>query len=88
MDADIAAARARLRWRRTPEEADTLRARLVREGYPLSDLTARENEQFWWSLVGRRRRGQLLTLLGIADTELEVAIDRVRRQRRAVTGRQ
>ena len=76
-----------MRQRRSPEEADALRARMVREGYPLASLTARENEQFWWSLVGRRRRPQLLSLLHISETELEHGIERVRRQRRSVTGR-
>jgi hypothetical protein len=50
-------------------------------------LTPRENEQFWWSLVGRRRHPQLLALLGMNEPQLAAAIDRVRRQRRAVTGR-
>ena len=77
----------RLRQRRSPEEADALRARMVREGYPLAELSARENEQFWWSLVGRRRRPHLLPLLRMTQTELERGIERVRRQRRQVTGR-
>ena len=77
----------RARWRRTPEEADALRARMVREGYPLAELSARENEQFWWSLVGRRRRPLLLSLVHMSETELERGIERVRRQRRQVTGR-
>jgi hypothetical protein len=77
----------RLRQRRSPEEADAVRARMVREGYPLAELSARENERFWWSLVGRRRRPQLLSLLRLTETELERGIERVRRQRRQVTGR-
>jgi hypothetical protein len=79
----------RQRQRRSPEEADAVRARMVREGYPLAELSARENEQFWWSLVGRRRRRrpQLLALLRMTETELEWGIERVRRQRRQVTGR-
>jgi hypothetical protein len=77
----------RQRQRRSPEEADALRARMVRAGYPLAELSARENEQFWWSLVGRRRRPQLLSLLRMTETELERGIERVRRQRRQVTGR-
>jgi hypothetical protein len=60
---------------------------MVREGYPLTELSARENEQFWWSLVGRRRRSQLLTLLRMTEAELEQGVERVRRQRRRVTGR-
>ena len=73
--------------RRTPEEADQLRARMIREGYPLLDLTPRENEQFWWTLVNQRRRPQLLALLGITYDELHAALDRVRRQRQVTTGR-
>lgn len=74
-------------WRRTPEKADAIRAQMVRDGYPLAILTQRENEQFWWSLVGRRRRSQLLALLCIGEDELVRAIDRVRKQRQATTGR-
>jgi hypothetical protein len=77
----------RQRLRRSPEEADALRACMVRAGYPLAELSARENEQFWWSLVGRRRRPQLLSLLRMTETELERGIECVRRQRRQVTGR-
>ena len=77
-------ARAR---RRSPEEADQLRARMILEGYPLPDLTSRENEQFWWSLVGQRRRPHLLALVGMTDDELRTATDRVRRKRQAITGR-
>jgi hypothetical protein len=87
VDDDNASAATPARGRRTPEEADALRAHLVRQGYPLAMLTPRENEQFWWSLVGRRRRPQLLALLGMNEPQLAAAIDRVRRQRRAVTGR-
>ena len=76
-----------MRQRRSPEEADAVRARMVREGYPLAGLSTRENEQFWWSLVGRRRRPQLLSLLRMTEAELEHGIERVRRQRRHVTGR-
>jgi hypothetical protein len=60
---------------------------MVREGYPLADLSARENEQFWWSLVGRRRRPQLLSRLRVTEAELERGIDRVRHQRQRLTGR-
>jgi hypothetical protein len=60
---------------------------MVREGYPLAELSARENEQFWWSLVGRRRRPQLLKILHMTDARLEHGIDRVRHQRQRTTGR-
>ena len=60
---------------------------MIREGYPLLDLTPRENEQFWWTLVNQRRRPQLLALLQMTDDKLCAALDRVRRQRQATTGR-
>lgn len=60
---------------------------MIRDGYPLPDLTPRENEQFWWTLVNQRRRPQLLALLGMSDDELRMALNRVRQQRKATTGR-
>lgn len=75
------------RRRRTPEEADALRARLVREGYPLPDLTHEENERIWMSLVARRRRPHVLRLLGMTESQIEGAIGRLRTQRLLVRHR-
>ena len=60
---------------------------MVREGYGLPELNARERAQVWWSLVGRRRRPHLLARLGMSEPQLDAAIDQVRGQRRAVTSR-
>ena len=58
-----------------------LRARLVREGYPLSDLTPEENERYWASLVSGRRRAHLRQLLDMTDAEIDTIIVRLRAQR-------
>jgi hypothetical protein len=63
--------------RRTWEEMDRLRARMVREGFPLPELTATENERVWRSLTGRRRRPQLQALLGISDGQIDQALARM-----------
>lgn len=70
-----------MRRRRTPYEADILRARLVREGYPLPDLTLEENERYWVSLVSHRRRAHLRQLLDMTDTQIDAEVARVRTQR-------
>lgn len=58
-----------------------LRARLVREGYPLPDLTPEENERYWASLVSRRRRAHLRQLLDMTDTDIDAEVARLRTQR-------
>ncbi len=73
--------------RRTWEEMDALRARMVHEGYALADLDDRERERVWRSLAGHTRRHELQALLRMNDGQVEVAVARVRAQRLLATGR-
>jgi hypothetical protein len=66
---------------------DRLRARMVREGYPLPDLIPEVNERVWYSLAGRRRRPQLQALLGLRDDEIDAQVRSLRAQRTALTGK-
>lgn len=56
---------------------------MVREGYPLPDLTSAENERIWTSLIQRRRRPQLAALLELPDTEIDARITALRETRPA-----
>jgi|GEM_PF-2504050 len=71
--------------RRTWEKMDALRARMVRVGGPLPDLTEAENERVWRSLTSRRRRPQLQGLLGMSDGQIDQTLARMRVVRRIVT---
>lgn len=72
--------------RRSPQEADALRARMVREGYPLADLTPKENERLWMSLTQRRRWDKLQALTGLDDLALRQRVRAVTRQRQEWRG--
>jgi hypothetical protein len=54
---------------------------MVKEGYMLDGLTAKERERVWYSLAQRRRREQLCELLGLPDAEVTRLVAAVRRQR-------
>jgi len=71
--------------RRTWEEMDALRARMVQAGGPLPDLTDAENERVWRSLTSRRRRPQLQTLLGMSDAQIDQVIAHMRLVRSMLT---
>ncbi len=73
--------------RRSWEEMDGLRARMVREGYALDAFDARERERVWRSLAGGTRRAELLQLLGVSERELQALVSRVRVERLQLTGR-
>jgi len=73
--------------RRTWEQMDTLRARMVREGFPLADLTAAENVRVWRSLTARRRRPELQAVLGMTDGQIDQALTRMRLVRQLRTPR-
>jgi len=86
------------RWRRvapvlprkrrlTLEQMDAIKARMLREGYPLSDGTAQGNETIWRSLTRRVRRPQLQALLGWTDAQIDARVRELRKQRRDLTGR-
>jgi hypothetical protein len=57
---------------------DALRARMVRIGGPLPDLTEAENDRVWRSLTSHRRRPQLQALLGMSNAQIDQALARVR----------
>jgi hypothetical protein len=84
---DESASRPKARHRRTWEEMDALRARMVREGFPLAELTGAENWRVWQSLLTRRRRPQLQALLGMTEQQLEAATAQLRLQRQLVKER-
>lgn len=72
--------------RRSPEQADRLRARMLREGYPLGDLTHKENERLWLSLTQRRRWDKLQALTGWDDGALRQRVRALSRQRQTLRG--
>jgi hypothetical protein len=55
----------------TPEQADQLRARIIREGYPLGDQDRAMNERLRRSLLTQTRRSQLKHLTNMSDAQLE-----------------
>jgi len=64
---------------------DALRARMIRVGGPLPDLTDAENDRVWRSLTSRRRRPQLHALLGMSDAQIDQVLARMRRARAVFT---
>ena len=75
------------RHRRSPVEADALRARMIAEGYPLGDLTMRENHRIWVSLTQRRRWQHLQWLTGMSDAALAARVKAISHQHYALTER-
>lgn len=74
------------RGRRTPEQMDVLRVQMLTAGYPLAELSEKENERVWGSLIEKRRQSQVLALLSWTPAQYDEALKRVRQQRQA-TGR-
>lgn len=60
---------------------DALRARMMREGYLLKELTPKERERVWYSLAQKRRRSQLAALLGVPEDALDALVTQVRKER-------
>jgi hypothetical protein len=58
----------------TPEQADQLRARMIREGYPLADQDRAMNERLRQSLVMQTRRSQLKKVTNMSDAQLSKRI--------------
>lgn len=58
----------------TPEQADQLRARMIREGYPLEDQERAMNERLRQSLIVQTRRSQLKKLTNMSDAQLSKRI--------------
>ena len=75
------------RSRRTPAEADDLRARMIREGYPLAGISTKENNRLWVTLTQERRWGHLQRLTGMTAAALRVRIKQINAQHLARTGR-
>ena len=84
---DAVASSGSARRRLTPEEMDALKARLVREGYPLHDSTKQGNETIWKSLTRGVRRGHLLALLAMTPEQYDQRLPELRRHHFAATGR-
>ncbi|MGZ3602400.1 MAG: hypothetical protein ACXWQ5_22790, partial [Ktedonobacterales bacterium] len=74
------------RGRRTPEQMDVLRVQMLTEGYSLAELSEKENERVWGSLIEKRRQAQVLALLSWSPAQYDEALKRVRQQPQA-TGR-
>lgn len=72
------------RSRRTPEQMDVLRVQMLAEGYPLAELSEKENERVWGSLIEKRRQAQVLALLSWSSAQYDEALKRVRQQRQAI----
>ncbi|MGZ3611992.1 MAG: hypothetical protein ACXVBU_18215, partial [Ktedonobacteraceae bacterium] len=51
--------------RRTPEQLDDLRARMIREGYPLDGVSIQDSNDVWKTLTQRRRWDRLQALTGL-----------------------
>ena len=79
---DEVAGQASGRRRRHPTEVDELRARMLLQGFPLPDLTPKENERLFSSLLHRRRLPLVLARAGFDEQDYTYALDRLRQQRR------
>jgi hypothetical protein len=60
---------------------DALRAQMARQGYAVPDLTPKERERVWYSLVRKRRRAQLTAALHLDEDEIDALVARVRQDR-------
>lgn len=69
--------------RRSFEQMDLLRARMLSEGYPLAELSDAENERVFQSLVQKRRQPQVLEQLNWDESRYEAVLRQVRTQRQA-----
>lgn len=69
--------------RRSFEQMDLLRARMLSEGYPLAELSDAENERVFQSLAQKRRQPQVLEQLNWDEGRYEAALRQVRMQRQA-----
>jgi hypothetical protein len=65
---------------------DALRAQMALYGYDVPDLTPKERERVWHSLVGRRRRAQLAEALRLDDDEIETLVAGIRQERARLIG--
>ena len=84
---DLAVSSGSSRRRLAPEEMDALKARMVREGYPLLDSSKQGNETIYKSLTRGVRREQVLALVGMTSQQFEPRLQELRRQHYQATGR-
>ncbi|MBA3826681.1 MAG: hypothetical protein H0X24_22630 [Ktedonobacterales bacterium] len=69
--------------RRTPPEMDELRARMIREGYPLAGLSRDAMNRVWVSLTEKRRWPHLQVLTGMDAAALADRVRIIRQQYKA-----
>jgi hypothetical protein len=65
---------------------DALRAQMALQGYEVPDLTPKERQRVWYSLVGRRRRTQLVEALQLDESEIDALVASVRQRRTRLIG--
>ncbi len=73
--------------RRTPIQMDELRARMIREGYPLDGLSRKEMDRVWVSLTQKRRWPELQRLTGMEDAQLIERVRQIRKEYQVATGK-
>jgi DNA-binding CsgD family transcriptional regulator len=66
---------------------DALRAQMAIHGYNVPGLSARERERVWYSLAGKRRRGQLAQALWLDEDGIDALVAAVRQERGRLIGR-
>lgn len=69
--------------RRSFEEMDALRADMLTQGYPVAQVSEKENERIFQTLVERRRQSFVLGILNWTPEQYDQALTQLRRQRRA-----
>ena len=65
---------------------DALRAQMALQGYEIPDLTPKERERVWYSLVGKRRRAQLVETLQRNEDAIDALVTSVRQDRARLIG--
>jgi len=64
-----------------------LRAQMALQGYEVPGLTPKERERVWYSLAGKRRRGQLVAVLQLDEDAIEALVVSVRKERARLSNR-
>ena len=57
------------------------------QGYEVPGLTPKERERVWYSLAGKRRRGQLVAVLQLDEDAIEALVVSVRKERARLSNR-
>jgi hypothetical protein len=82
-DPPLVSGKKRLSW----ERMDWLKARMVREGYPVPEVSPSMNEAVRYSRAKRVRRPQLHALLGMTAEQIDTAVRDLRGMRTVATGK-